>query len=385
MTSRRPVAAVVDLDAVAANVAALAEAVRPAALCAVVKAEGYGHGAVPVARTALTAGAGWLAVALPSEGVALRAAGIDAPVLLLSEPGPDEWDDVVAARLRPTLYTQRGVEETAKAVARAGEPPLPVHVKVDTGMHRVGAAPERIPGLMAAVADRAELELEGLWTHCAVADEPGHPFTATQLARFQEVLAAVGRPPVVHAANSAAALDHPAARHDLVRCGITVYGLDPSAEVAGRVPLRPALSLVAEVSAVRVVAAGEGVSYGLRRAMSVDSLVATVPLGYADGVPRRLSSVGGEVLLGGRRRPLAGTVTMDQLMVDCGPAGDPAADVVRPGDEVVLLGRQGDERIGAEEWAERLDTISYEIVCGISARVPRRYVGGPEGSAGDPA
>jgi alanine racemase len=383
VTSRRPVAAVVDLDAVAANVAALAAATTPATVCAVVKADGYGHGAVPVARTALAAGARWLAVALPGEGAVLRGAGIEAPVLLLSEPGPHEWDDVVAARLRPTLYTERGVEETAKAVARRGGPPLPVHVKVDTGMHRVGAPPDGIPELVAAVAERAELTLEGLWTHCAVADEPEHPFTATQLARFSDLLrslAAAGvRPPIVHAANSAAALDHPEARHDLVRCGITVYGLDPSAELAGRVPLRPALSLVAEVSAVRVVPAGEAVSYGLRRPLPVDSVVATVPLGYADGVPRRLSSVGGEVLVGGRRRPLAGTVTMDQLMIDCGPAGDPAADAVQPGDEVVLLGGQGDERVGADEWAERLDTISYEIVCGISARVPRRYVGGPPG------
>ena len=183
------------------------------------------------------------------------------------------------------------------------------------------------------------------------------------------------RPPLVHAANSAAALDHPEARYDLVRCGITVYGLDPSAEVSDRVPLRPAMSLVAEVSAVREVAAGEAVSYGLWRPVAVDSVIATVPLGYADGVPRRLSSVGGEVLLGGRRRPLAGTITMDQLMLDCGPVGDAAADAVRPGDEVVLIGRQGDERIGAEDWAERLDTIAYEIVCGISSRVPRRYVG----------
>ncbi|HZB70844.1 MAG TPA: alanine racemase [Acidimicrobiales bacterium] len=384
--SRRPVAAVVDLDAVAANVAALVEAVRPAAVCAVVKADGYGHGAVPVARTALAAGARWLAVALPAEGATLRSAGIDAPVLLLSEPGPDEFDDVVAARLRPTLYTQRAVEETAKAVARAAAPPLPVHVKVDTGMHRVGAPPARVAELVAAVAERPELVLEGLWTHCAVADEPGNPFTATQLDRFDEVAgaleAAAARPPVVHAANSAAALDHPRARHDLVRCGITVYGLDPSAELAGRVRLQPAMSLVAEISAVRVVKAGEAVSYGLRRPVAVDSVVATVPLGYADGVPRRLSSVGGEVLVGGRRRPLAGTVTMDQLMVDCGPLGDPAADAVRAGDEVVLLGRQGEEGIGAAEWAERLDTISYEIVCGISARVPRRYVGGP---SGDPA
>src|SRR5918994_42048 len=180
--------------------------------------------------------------------------------------------------------------------------------------------PARVAELVAAVAERPELVLEGLWTHCAVADEPGNPFTATQLDRFDEVAgaleAAAARPPVVHAANSAAALDHPRARHDLVRCGITVYGLDPSAELAGRVPLQPAMSLVAEVSAVRVVAAGEAVSYGLRRPVPVDSVVATVPLGYADGVPRRLSAVGGEVVIGGARRPLAGTVTIGQLLVD---------------------------------------------------------------------
>jgi alanine racemase len=216
-----------------------------------------------------------------------------------------------------------------------------------------------------------------------VADEPGHPFTPTQLDRFDAVLtglrAAGVDPPLVHAANSAAAIEHPRARHGLVRSGIAVYGLDPSPALAGRLPLRPALSLVAEVSAVRVVAAGDAVSYGLRRPVPVDSVVATVPLGYADGVPRRLSSVGGEVLVDGRRRPLAGTITMDQLMVDCGPADDPAAQAVRPGTEVVLLGRSGTARIGAEEWAARLDTIAYEIVCGISARVPRRHVGGPPG------
>jgi alanine racemase len=359
-------------------VRALVATASPAAVCAVVKADGYGHGAVPVAQAALAAGASWLGVAMSAEAAPLRAAGIDAPILVLSEPAPAELDEVVALGLRPTVYTPSGIAGLAGAAARAGVSGLPVHLKVDTGMHRVGADPAAAPALAAAVAQRPELELEAVWTHCAVADEPGNPFTDRQAERFEAVLAdlrsAGVQPRLVHAANSAATLDHPRLRHDMVRCGITVYGLDPSPALHGRVELRPALSLRAELSLVKVVPAGEGVSYGLRYRGGVDSLVATVPLGYADGVPRRLSAVGGEVLLGGRRRPLAGTVTMDQLMVDCGPVGDAGAESVRPGDEVVLLGEQGGERIGAEEWAARLDTISYEVVCAISARVPRRYL-----------
>jgi alanine racemase len=371
----RPAWADVDLDAVAANVATMAAVAAPAVLCAVVKADGYGHGAVPVARTALAAGASWLAVAMAGEAVMLRAAGIDAPVLVLSEPSPAELDAAVALGLCATVYTEAGIQGLARAVARAGAEPLAVHLKVDTGMHRVGADPADALALAAAVAERPELVLEGLWTHCAVADEPGHPFTAVQARRFDAVvaqLAAAGRqPPLIHAANSAATLDRPELRHDLVRCGITLYGLDPSPALHGRVRLRPALALKAEVSMVRVVRAGDGVSYGLRRPCAYDTVVATVPLGYADGVPRRLSEVGAEVLVGGRRRPLAGTVTMDQLLVDCGP---PDADApVQAGDEVVLIGEQAGRRIEVAEWADRLGTIPYEVVCAISSRVRRRY------------
>lgn len=375
----RPAWAEIDLAAVAANVATLVGVAAPAALCAVVKADGYGHGAVPVARAALAAGASWLAVAMAGEAAALRSAGIDVPILLLSEPSPAERDAVVALGLRASVYSRAAIDGLAAAVARAGAEPLPVHLKVDTGMHRVGAPPADALALARAVADRPELVLEGLWTHCAVADEPGHPFTEIQARRFHAVvaeLAAAGlRPRLVHAANSAATLDQPGLRHDLVRCGITVYGLDPSPALHGRVPLRPALTLAAEVSLVRVVPAGEGVSYGLRHHCLDDTVVATVPLGYADGVPRRLSEVGAEVLVGGRRRPMVGTVTMDQLMVDC---GSPDADVpVQVGDEVVLLGAQGGLRVEVGEWAERLGTIPYEVVCAISSRVPRRY---PDGS-----
>ncbi len=378
--STRPAWAEVDLDAVAANVGVLVALAAPASVCAVVKADGYGHGAVPVARAALAAGARWLAVAIAEEAAVLRAAGVGAPLLALSEPSPAELDEVVTLHVRPTVYTGAGIEGLAKAVARAGSGPVPVHLKVDTGMHRVGAPPEEAVALAAAVLDRPELVLEGVWTHCAVADEPANPFTVTQQQRFEAVLADLAGagvvPPVVHAANSAATIHHPRLRHDMVRCGITVYGMDPSPDLAGRVSLRPALALKAQVSYVKVVAAGEAVSYGLRHRLQADSVVATVPLGYADGVPRSLSARGGEVLVGGRRRPMVGTVTMDQLLVDCGPADDPWAVTVRAGDEVVLIGEQGGLRIGAEDWARALETIPYEVVCGISSRVPRRHRGG---------
>jgi alanine racemase len=369
--SWRPAWAEIDLAAIAHNVGRLRELAAPAAVCAVVKADGYGHGAVPVARAALDAGASWLAVALVEEGAALRQDGIDAPVLVLSEPPADAMTQLAKYSLTPTLYTPKGVEAAAGA---AGTRPLPVHVKVDTGMHRVGASTEDAVAVAQAVAESPSLELQGFWTHLAVADEPDNPYTTLQLERFEDARARLAdaglEPPLVHAANSAGALAHPGARYDMVRCGIALYGSPPSADVGSDAGLRPALSLKAGVSHVKTLAAGERVSYGLRWRAERDTVLATVPLGYADGVTRRLSAVGGEVLIGGRRCPLAGTVTMDQVMVDCGPDA-----AVAPGDEVVLIGRQGDEEITATEWAERLDTISYEVLCGIGPRVPRVHVG----------
>ena len=370
----RPVWAEVDLGAVRHNTAALAALAAPARLCAVVKAQAYGHGAVPVARAAVDGGASWLAVALVEEGAELRAAGIEAPVLLLSEPPVDALDEVVALGLTPTLYSHAAVEAAAKAVATAGRTgPLAVHVKVDTGMHRVGASPADAVGVALVAEERPELRLEGLWTHFAVADDPDDPFTATQEARFAavvEALAARGvHPPLLHACNSAGLIAHAAAHHDLVRCGIALYGVAPSPALEGRVELRPALSLGARVSQVKEVAAGEGISYGLRHRFRQTSVVATVPIGYADGVPWRLGAVGGEVLIGGRRRPIAGSVTMDQITVDCGD--DPAVEL---GDEVVLLGQQGRESVDAWEWARLLGTIAYEVLCGVGPRVPRTYV-----------
>jgi alanine racemase len=373
----------VDLAAVRHNASLLAELAAPAALCAVVKARAYGHGSVAVAEAALESGATWLAVAIVEEAAVLRDHGIDAPILLLSEPPAASMADVVGLRLTPTIYTQSGVEAAAKAVAHAGSPggagvgaaPLDVHVKVDTGMHRVGAGAEEAPAIVRAVVDRPELNFGGLWTHFAVADDPGNPFTDEQCSRFDAVVAQLVdqdlRPPLVHACNSAGAIAHPGAHHDLVRCGIALYGVAPSPALAAVQPvegLRPVLSLRARVSYVREVGAGEAVSYGLRRPLERRSHVATVPVGYADGVPWRLGVSGGEVLIGGRRRPLAGSVTMDQIMVDCGDDGG-----VLPGDEVVLIGRQGNEQITAWEWATHVGTIAYEILCGIGPRVPKIY------------
>lgn len=357
----------VDLDALAHNVGSIAATVAPSGVLAVVKADGYGHGAAPVARAALAAGASALGVALVQEAVALREAGIDADVVLLSQQPPEQAADIVAHRVTPVVYTVAGLA----ALAEVAPPGYPVQVKVDTGMHRVGAPVAEVVELVRAV-ERSGLRLAGVFTHLALADEPDDPYTAGQLAAFDRVLddlaAAEIDVPVVHAANSAAALAHPDARRDLVRIGIAMYGIQPGHGVAAHSgDLRPVMSLRARVSHVKPVAAGDRISYGLRHTFARATTVATLPLGYADGVPRRLSATGGEVLVRGRRCPIVGVITMDQLMID---VGDLPVDV---GDEVVLLGRQGGEEIRAVEWADRLDTIPYEIVCGISARVPRRH------------
>jgi len=369
----RPAWAEVDLDAVRHNAALLREAASPAALCAVVKADGYGHGAAPVARAALEGGATWLAVALAAEGGELRDVGIDAPILVLAEPSPPEMDAVVRHRLRCAVYTEAGIDALAEAAV--GAEPVHVHLKIDTGMHRVGAPLEDLVPLAERIAGHPSLVLEGLWTHCAVADEPDNELNVLQQERFEVAVGALAdaglRPPMLHMANSAGAIVHPSMRYDLVRCGIALYGIAPSSELAATGAadgLRPAMALKARVSHVKVVPRGDGVSYGWHRLMTEDTVVATVPLGYADGVRRRLSIAGGQVLIGGRRRDLAGVVTMDQLSVDCG------RDEVAIGEEVVLIGAQGDERITAEEVAALLGTIGYEIVCGIGPRVPRAYL-----------
>jgi alanine racemase len=291
-------------------------------------------------------------------------------ILLLSQPRPADVDSAVRLGLRLSAYTADGLDAIAAAARQHGLT-APIHLKVNTGMNRVGAAPADITALARSIVERPELELEALWTHCAVADEPANPFTDEQLDRFDQVAADLQQAgleaPMRHAANTAAALDHPRSRYDLVRVGIGTYGIAPSPALAGRADLRPALELRAEVAMVKRVSAGERISYGLTHEFERDATVATVPIGYADGVTRRLSATGGSVLVGGVRRAIVGTITMDQLMVDCGD------DEVAVGDEVVLIGRQGDQVITAQEWADRVDSIAYEVVCGIGPRVPRHY------------
>jgi len=381
----RPAWAEIDVGAAQRNALLLGGLVGPSELCAVVKADGYGHGAVALAQAALAGGAGWLAVALVEEGVVLREAGIEVPILLLSEPPVAAMEEALAGRLVPTVYSVEGVRALGRAAAGGGYGPVDVHLKVNTGMHRVGADPERTVALATAIGADPRLRLAALWTHLAVADgvtKADLEFTRDQLARFRsahdELLAAGLRPPLSHVANSAGAIAFPEARLDMVRCGIALYGLSPTPELAAQLSeasgggrLEPVLSLRAQVSMCRWLDKGERPSYGRRRPLDDRSMVATVPLGYADGVPRRLFDTDGEVLIGGVRRPLAGVVTMDQIVVDCG-ADHPE---VHPGDEVVFIGRQGDDEITATEWADRLGTINYEVVCGIGPRVPRVVVG----------
>jgi alanine racemase len=385
----RPAWAEIDLAAVAHNARVLAELAAPAELCAVVKAHGYGHGGPAVAKAALAGGARRLAVALVDEGMELRAHGVTAPVLLLSECGPDAADSALEHRLTPTLYTSEGIAAFASAARAAGRR-VAVHVKVDTGMHRVGAAPEDLVAIASTVVHEPMLELEGVWTHLPVADgeqDEDRAYTARQLELFDRLvadLAAAGiRAPVLHAANTAGAIAFPASRHDLVRCGLGLYGYLPGtpggavsaafATQAGGDALRPAMALKARVVAVRTLDAGERPSYGRLRPLAARAVVATVPIGYADGVPRALFDGGYAVLIRGVRRPLAGMVTMDQIVVDCGDD-----DAVQPGDEVVLLGGQGSETITADDWAAMLGTISYEVVCGVGPRMPRIVVNRPD-------
>jgi alanine racemase len=357
----------IDLDAVRHNIAHIRGVVAPSAVWAVVKADGYGHGAVDVARAAVDAGAEGLCVALASEGIELRRAGIDSPILLLSEQPPEAAPHIVGYRLTPTVYTRRFLD----ALVAEGPSGMPVHFKIDTGMQRVGAHPHTVPAFVESIEERAPaIRLAGVFTHLSNADEPDHEATHRQLAEFDGALSKISGVPLVHAANSAAALSSPDSRRSLVRIGIAMYGISPGDDIDYLcTELRPAMELRARVSYVKQVRSGSRISYGQRHEFDRDAIVATIPIGYADGVPRRLSENGGEVLIGGRRRPIVGTITMDQLMVDCGD------DEVRAGDDVVLIGQQdgpdGPVRIRAEDWADQLGTIGYEIVCGISGRVPR--------------
>ncbi|TEB10522.1 alanine racemase [Pelotomaculum propionicicum] len=368
-----PVWAEIDLAAVSHNVHEIRrKAAPPAKVMAVVKANAYGHGAVEVSRTALASGADWLGVARTAEGTELREAGIEAPVLILGYITPEQSVEVVRNRLSQAVYTREMALSLAGAAAAEGVK-AKIHFKVDTGMGRIGWAVG--PGAVKEILELARnphLEVEGIFTHFAASDAADKRYTLEQYARFMEIITELRRNgleiPLRHAANSAAIMEMPETHLDLVRAGIIVYGLYPSDEVDhSLLELRPAISLKAKVAHVKSVPAGFKVSYGCTFTTKKPTVIATLPLGYADGYSRLLSSRG-EALLNGLRAPVVGRVCMDQVMVDVGHIPG-----VKVGDEAVLIGHQGDEEVSADEVAAKIGTINYEVVCMISYRVPRLY------------
>ena len=364
----------IDLDAIAFNAAGLkAHAGGKAELMATVKANAYGHGAVPVARAAMEGGATRLAVHRTLEGVQLCQAGITAPILIMGYTLPAESERVVRWGLTPTVNSRPQAEALSAAAVAQGKV-LPVHVKVDTGMGRYGLLPAEVPDLVRFLSGLPGLALEGLYTHYAIADLADKTFTRHQFSIYMDVVQQLKTAgftfPLKHVSNSAAALDLPEMALDMVRCGIALYGLRPSDEVEPAVPLRPALTLKSRLVRVRTLPAGSSISYGRTCITDEPMRVALVPVGYGDGYHRILSNRGA-VLIHGRRAPIVGRVCMDQFVVDVSHI--PA---VQLHDVVVLIGRQGTGHIPAEEVARWAETINYEVTTSLLPRVARVYMGG---------
>ena len=355
----------VNLAAIERNCARLESAAAPAALCAVVKADGYGHGALPAARAAQAGGAAWLAVATAAEAAELRAGGVEGPLLVLGALSPEELDVALLAGADVTCWREAAAEAIARRAEELGLRPG-VHVKLDTGMGRLGTRDAgEATRTAGAVAAAPGLRLAGVFTHFATADDdPG--FLREQLAAFTAWAdeQRTHHPDViVHAANSAATLAEPAARLDMVRCGVAIYGLDPFQADPAEQGLEPALELRSYLAEVKPCAKGESAGYGRRFVAERDTWLGTIPIGYGDGYRRGLTD-NAEVIVDGRRAPVVGAVSMDNITIDLGP--EPQAE---PGAPVALIG----EGVRAEELARRLDTINYEITCGISRRVPREH------------
>ncbi|WP_027356504.1 alanine racemase [Desulfofundulus thermocisternus] len=368
----RPVWAEVNLGAIAHNIREIRKLIQPGTkLMAVVKADAYGHGAIPVARVALASGAQYLAVAILDEALALRREGITAPILILGYTPPEQACILVEYDLTQTVFSL----EVARAISAAAETAgkiVRVHIKVDTGMGRIGVFPDEAPEFAEAISRLPGIFIEGVYTHMACADERDKTYTYWQFRRFKEALAGIKARgltiPLKHVANSATTLDLPEMHLDMVRTGIIMYGLWPSSEVRRVIDLKPAMQLKARVAYIKRVPAGTSISYGRKFTTNSPSIIATLPLGYADGWSRLLSNKA-EVLIHGQRAPLVGRVCMDQCMVDV-----TRIPGVQPGDEVVLFGVQGEQFLPVEEVASHIGTINYEMVCMISKRVPRIYL-----------
>ncbi|WP_258358647.1 alanine racemase [Moorella sulfitireducens (nom. illeg.)] len=368
----RPVWAEIDLAAIAHNVRAIKKILPPQTeVMAVVKANAYGHGAVPVARTALANGVTWLGVATLDEAMVLREEGITAPVLILGYTPPEDAGRVVAADLSQTVFSLEQARVLDAAAAAAGTRAR-LHLKIDTGMGRLGFLPDRAVAEVLAMARLPHVRLEGIFTHFAASDAADKTYTRRQLDLFQKVIADLEQQgltfPWRHAANSGAIIDLPETHFNLVRAGIILYGHYPSPEVRKeRLDLHPAMTLKTRIVLVKDVPAGAFISYGCTYCTPAPARIATLPIGYADGYSRLLSNRA-QILIRGRRAPVVGRVCMDQCMIDV-----TAIPEARVGDEVVLFGRQGKEILSVEEVAGWMGTINYEILCMISGRVPRVY------------
>lgn len=366
-TAHRPLWARIDLGCIKANTKALMSICGDRALMAVIKADAYGHGAIPVAKACLDAGASWLGVATPEEGVALRQAGIEAPILVFGALFPGQEELFFRHDLTATVATPEAVESACRAAMQGYQ--LRVHLKVDTGMARLGFSPfEALPA--GRRLHEGGVIVEGVYTHLATADEPDAACALLQLRRFSQArkaLAAAGiHPRWCHALNTAGLQQAFEDGCNLARCGIGIYGYSPSPVFAHVMPLQPAMSWHGRIVAVRRLPAGSPVSYGATYVTSCETTIATLPMGYADGLIRHLSARG-HVLLAGQRFPIVGRICMDQCMID---VGEYPAHV---GEEVVFMGRQGEEKITADDLAQAAETISYEIMCALSPRVPRLY------------
>ncbi len=369
--SNRPTAAMIELGALEHNFKEVVQRSQGRDILAVVKAQAYGHGAVAVSRRLLALGAHMLGVALVEEGKELRNAGIDAPILLMGSLFPEQAETIAALRLTPVVFTLP-LAQALSVAAQGMKTRIPVHVKIDTGMGRIGIAPEEAGEFISSLCMLPNIEVQGLMTHFADADLRDKAFASRQVERFAAVIRELDERgisiPLRHAANSAAVMDFAQALFTMVRPGLMLYGYNPLEQGTPRAQLKPVLSLVTRIAFVKKVPAGVPVSYGRTFTTSRDSLIATLPIGYADGFSRGLSNKG-EALVRGKRVPVVGRVCMDMCMIDV--TGVPC---VAEGDEAALIGSQGDERITADDIAAKIGTISYEVLCGVSNRVPRIYL-----------
>ena len=363
----RPTRAVIDLQALAHNYAEVTRRIGGRKVLAVVKAQAYGHGAVPVARHLAGLGAHMFGVALVEEGKDLRDAGITAPILVMGPVFPEQAEVLIRENLTPVVYSLPVAKALSDAAGNAGRT-VPVHVKIDTGMGRIGLTPEAAEEFVSTISKLPGVVVEGLMTHFADADLRDKKFAAVQVGRFESLIGSLDAKgitiPLRHAANSAAVLDYDRALLTMVRPGLMLYGYDPL-ENKGAAAVRPVLSLVTRIAFVKKVPAGVPISYGRTYVTERESLIATIPIGYADGYSRGLSNRG-EAIVRDKRVPVAGRVCMDMTMLDV--TGVPG---VAAGDEAVLIGSRGNERITADDIAAKTGTISYEVLCGISGRVPR--------------